>query len=325
MPHRPRYRYYSNAPTTVSLRLADLAAQIPEAARLPGFNAEKTLELSCEEIFSGPVPKLSLSRLAELANEDVRTEGVAESAITLPVARLALAFRFINGRELIEEPPPPKPAKPERSPEDFAPKDEATEAAQEVAPERADPSVRGKRARSKGERDKLPGSELRLCRVRRPLRNRHLGYPAEAQAAEEIKPGEPETWRPINVFPIFRRKVAEPQVKPPVVESRAPAAPNAPSDFAEPPQGVTKPPSAAPKDSAPHLPEAVLVEAERSHPPSRRIEIVDQDALQAVFMTEEMLSIDRVVELCGGLPGHQVLYPRAWRCGPRLAQCARIH
>jgi predicted regulator of Ras-like GTPase activity (Roadblock/LC7/MglB family) len=47
----------------------------------------------------------------------------------------------------------------------------------------------------------------------------------------------------------------------------------------------------------------VLIEAERSHLPSGRIEIVDQDALQAVFMTEEMLSIDRVVELCGALPG----------------------
>ena len=64
MPYRLRSRYYSTPPTTVSLQLADLAPQIPEAARLPGFNAEKTIELSCEEIFTGPVPKLSLSRLS---------------------------------------------------------------------------------------------------------------------------------------------------------------------------------------------------------------------------------------------------------------------
>ena len=135
VPYTPRYRYYSNPPTTVSLRLADLAPQIPEAARLPGFNAEKTIELSCEEIFTGPVPKLSLSRLAELAKEDVGIDGVAESSIRLPVARLALAFRFINGRELIDEPPPPELAKPERSLEDFAPKDEASKG-QELAAER---------------------------------------------------------------------------------------------------------------------------------------------------------------------------------------------
>ena len=33
------------------------------------------------------------------------------------------------------------------------------------------------------------------------------------------------------------------------------------------------------------------------------IEIPDQNTLQAIFMTEEFLSLDRVVELCGGLPG----------------------
>ena len=183
VPHRPRYRYYSNAPTTVSLRLADLAAQIPEAARLPGFNAEKTLELSCEEIFSGPVPKLSLSRLAELAHEDVRTEGVAESAITLPVARLALAFWFTNGRELIEEPPPPKPAKLERSPEDFAPKDEATEALRKSRPSGPIRLFRETRPEQRRTRQ-APRQRLRLCRVRRPLRNRRLGYPAETQAVK---------------------------------------------------------------------------------------------------------------------------------------------
>ena len=96
---------------------------------------EKTVEFSCEEIFTGPVPKLSLSRLAELANEDVRSTEVAEGSIRLPVARLALAFRFINHRELIEEPPPPKPAKLERSLEDFAAKDERPKAGQDLAGE----------------------------------------------------------------------------------------------------------------------------------------------------------------------------------------------
>jgi predicted regulator of Ras-like GTPase activity (Roadblock/LC7/MglB family) len=51
--------------------------------------------------------------------------------------------------------------------------------------------------------------------------------------------------------------------------------------------------------------EAILVETE--HLPKseskRSAEIPDQDALQALFMTEEFLSVDRVVELCGSLPG----------------------
>lgn len=295
VPYRPRYRYYSTPPTTVSLRLADLAPQIPEGARLPDFNAEKTIELSCEEIFTGPVPKLSLSRLAELANEDVRSEGIAGSSIKLPVAPLALAFRFINRRELIEEPPPPEPARPERSPESFVSKDESSKAGQELAPERVtDSSVAGSASGATVTKtDSSPSQQS--------------GGDA---GTEEIKPGEPETWRPITVFPIFRRKATEPKVKPPVaplrpvLESRAPPAPSAtPDSLTESPQATKAPGAAPPNDSPAHVPEAVLVEAERSHAPPGRIEIVDQDALQAVFMTEEMLSVDRVVELCGALPG----------------------
>ena len=311
VPHTPRYRYHSNPPTTVSLRLADLAPQIPEAARLPGFNAEKTVEFSCEEIFTGPVPKLSLSRLAELANEDVRSSEVAEGSIRLPVARLALAFRFINHRELIEEPPPPKPAKLERSLEDFAAKDERPKAGQELAGEGG--TISPPAGTAPGANETEPNSPTDASEARQrsvPLAGSPSQITSGGADTEEIKPGEPETWRPITVFPIFRRKAAEPQVRPPVaplrpvVESRAPPPSSAPSDFAEPPQETTKaPPAAPPTDFAPQVPEAVLIEAERSHAPSRGIELVDQDALQAVFMTEEMLSIDRVVELCGVLPG----------------------
>jgi predicted regulator of Ras-like GTPase activity (Roadblock/LC7/MglB family) len=311
VPQKPRYRYYSNPPTTVSLRLADLAPQIPEAARLPGFNAEKTVELSCEEIFTGPVPKLSLSRLAELANEDVRSAEVAETSIGLPVARLALAFRFINHRELIEEPPPPKPAKPERSLEDFAAKDERPKAGQELAAEGVTISPLGGNAPGANETEpNSPADASDALQRSAPMGGSPSQIASGGADTEEIKPGEPETWRPITVFPIFRRKAVEPQVRPPVaplrpvVESRAPPPPSAPSDFAKPPQEATMaPPTAPPKDAAPQIREAVLLETERSHAPSRRIEVVDQDALQAVFMTEEMLSVDRVVELCGALPG----------------------
>jgi predicted regulator of Ras-like GTPase activity (Roadblock/LC7/MglB family) len=311
VPFRARYRYYSNPPTTVSLRLADLAAEIPEAARLPGFNAEKRVELSCEEIFTGPVPKLSLARLAELAEEDVGTEGLAESSIRLPVTRLALAFRFVNGRELIEEPPPPEPVRPERSSKDFAAKDEASKG-EELAAERVATSPLAAAAPGAGETARnSPEDQIDAPEPSSALPGSLSQTSGEAAEAEESKPGEPETWRPITLFPIFRRKVVEPQVKPPVaplrpvVESRAPLASSAGTDSpAQSPPETAKTSSAAPSnDSAPQVREAVLVEAERSHAPSRRIEVVDQDALQAVFMTEEMLSVDRVVELFGALPG----------------------
>ena len=61
---------------------------------------------SCAEALAVAVGRAGEAKMFE-------REGVPESSIRLPVARLALAFRFINGRELIEEPPPPEPVKPE--------------------------------------------------------------------------------------------------------------------------------------------------------------------------------------------------------------------
>ena len=196
---------------------------------MPGFNAEKRVELSCEEIFTGPVPKLSLSRLAELAKEDIGTEGLAETSIRLPVTRLALAFRFIDGRELIDEPPPPKPVRPERSSEDFAPKDEASKG-EELADERVATSPLAAAAPGAETGTNSPAEQMDEREPSSPLAGSLSQTSGGGVEAEESKPGEPETWRPISLFPIFRRKVVEPQVKPPVaplrpmVESRAPLA-----------------------------------------------------------------------------------------------------
>jgi predicted regulator of Ras-like GTPase activity (Roadblock/LC7/MglB family) len=326
VPRPPRYRYYSNPPATVFLRLADLAPEIPEAARLPGFNPAQSVELSCEEIFTGPVPKLSLSRLAELAGESIRSDDAAESSIKLPIARLALAYRFVNRRELIEEPRPTEVAKPERSPEDFAPKGESTKAAEglqgSTSPEETAAPAGAKqtgiaqegiapdaRSATRPGDVKASPSEAETPGAGSAATASILGATGPGAEMNEAKPSEP--WRPITVFPIFRRKVVEPPVKPPVapvrpvVESRAPLAPNVPSESLAHPEAETrKEPSEAPaKESAPSISEAVLVEPQRPPGPLRKAEIVDQDALQAVFMTEEMLSVDRVVELCGGLPG----------------------
>lgn len=51
--------------------------------------------------------------------------------------------------------------------------------------------------------------------------------------------------------------------------------------------------------------EAVWIESEHEAPPSNRAqaEIPHQDGLQAVFMTEELIGIDQVVQYCGTLPG----------------------
>lgn len=86
--------------------------------------------------------------------------------------------------------------------------------------------------------------------------------------------------------------VVEPLISPPPVVVASIAAPSTvtpPSPIA--PPAIVEPPA------------ALLVETEHLTKEQERPEIAEQDALQAIFLTEEFLSVDRVLELCGNLPG----------------------
>ena len=367
-PRGARYRYFSNPPATVRLRLADLASQIPEAARLPAFDAEQSVELPCEDVFAGPVPKLLLSRLAEIAAEHVRFDSVPDSPISLPAARLALGYHFTNGREPLEEPVRAEnerqiPEESSHPPEDFAPnagtpgphessidgkEDGVTPGCEALKGEfKSPPTVVGLPNANPTAAPDAPRvgptfadatvpsvtttASLEVAKASVPSPSAQEA-PAdhetttptvdEGPLAGPPTPAVPETWRPMSIFPIFRRKVVEPQAKPspapngPQAELPKPREPFVPSEFsparAVPPEGESarpEPEAVEPsvKELAPAAPaqEAVLVEIEHlpKFEPRRSAEIPDQDALQALFMTEEFLSADRVVELCGGLPG----------------------
>ena len=368
-PRTARYRYFSNPPTTVWLRLADIASQIPEAARLPAFDVEHSIELPCEDVFAGPVPKLLLSRLAEIAGEHVRFDSVPDSPITLPPARLALGYHFINGCEPLEEPILAENGSPisegsSPRPEDFAPKVGISEPQESSVVNKGDSGPPGREAPIEEVKTAPtivgpPGADPGAAPVaaadappavspladgmapsetpKVPLDATKGGVPPvpleEAQAKQEGMPSAvdegsapgptttavPQTRRPISIFPIFRRKVVEPQVKPPAAlhgshadlskpreafvhsefSSRA-----APSETVEPEPRAVEPPVKGSASGSPAQ-EAVLVEVERlpKFESRRSAEIPDQDALQAMFMTEEFISVERVVELSGGLPG----------------------
>ncbi len=70
----------------------------------------------------------------------------------------------------------------------------------------------------------------------------------------------------------------------------------------DPPEAVVAP---ANKATPAAIQEAPLIKTEHLSASELKaaIEIPEQNTLQAIFMTEEFLSLDRVVELCGGLPG----------------------
>lgn len=134
-PRGPSYRYFSTTPTTVTLRMRDL--QIPEKARTPGYNSEAFIDLPCADIFRGAVPKILLSRLAELAPDSVTAKNLPDEGVKVCAARLALAYVVTEGREIIPEPVPseiPPAAIVPPSLEEFAPPSASTKKDSEPGP-----------------------------------------------------------------------------------------------------------------------------------------------------------------------------------------------
>lgn len=329
-PKGPRYQYFSKPPAAVPVRLGDMAGSIPDGIRASFFDTDRIVEVPCGNILRGPVPKISLSMLADLAPECFATKNFSDAQIRLPAARLATAYRMVTWSEVIEEPPAPEPIiEPEPPPmleipavepaatgavdEAFAPPETQSVSAPLPLPEAAAPTV----------------PEV----VQTPAA-------APAEPAPAIPPraaSVPQTKRPLSILPIFRRKEpeqpaqAEPRTRieipkpravnpliPPPAAPAAPLIPPPPAPIADEPEqplpeNTTMPVESGPVDepaapvepepSFPRKTDAVLIETEHVPGPRARQEIPRQDALQAIFMTEEFLGVERVIELCGGLPG----------------------
>ncbi|MGA7392453.1 MAG: hypothetical protein WBL40_15585 [Terrimicrobiaceae bacterium] len=263
-----RYRYSFSPPATVSLRLADIASQIPEAARLPGFNAELSIDVPCRDVFASPVPKLPLSRLAQIASEHVCGDGIPDFSIALPVTQLALAYRFVNGREPLEASNEGRDSRTSAS-EDFAPKTEISEPAESSVSGKGNAGPAADEAMTT-EASSRPAFASPNAPAKEMPENRGASTLAEPPDAGSPKPESPiPTDLPASL------------VHPVVSERREEAA-------MEPAAAVVR--------------EAILEHLPKAEP-KPAAEIPDQDGLQAIFMTEELLSVNRVVELCGGLPG----------------------
>ncbi len=372
----------------MTVRLGDLTDGIPPGVRAPGFDLDRQIEVPCAEIFNGPVPKISLLRLAGIAPECFQIRNVSDTQIAIPAARLAPAYQLVITSEVIEEPvmvdpeptsyaPPeeissfPKrpqpaatpfvesvvfpgepPAPPQTKTIDEVPAPVVPEPAVElpvnplpVAPEPIESPAQPMAAPVSRRKTFFPPIKARtapiepVAPVEPPPAAVEIPPPAPAAAPVTRATTIPQTRRPFSILPIFRRKEIEPEKpdipappaprtrveipkpKAPLTSPEPPVPPPAPEErSSEPaPEPLIPPPAGESLETTPfeaepieedlvaELPqsEAVLVETEHlpmagNKSPS---EISDQDALQAIFMTEEFLAVDRVVELCGGLPG----------------------
>jgi len=334
------HRFRSSPPATISLGLAHIVLQIPEAARLPEFDESRSVELPCEEIFAAPSPKLRLSRLAEVAPEYIRRGTLPDFWIRLPAGPLALGYHFSDKSEPLDEsalpeskePRPDGPFHPAKDPEP------ETKISSLDSPESRESALPERSAASKNGEKEVNAAAAPLVPSTSTPPEDSSASPPYAEVPPEEERSAPGSSR-VPDLPAQAEGPASsvsPDVATPLAASGnggAPVLPPAdlgpppdfsPGEFAKPaasfefssavrspgldasPQGDDGAELSVRESSpSPSAHEAVLVEVEhlRKDGTGFPAEISNQDALQAVFLTEDFLSLERVVELCGGLPG----------------------
>jgi predicted regulator of Ras-like GTPase activity (Roadblock/LC7/MglB family) len=274
----PRYRYREEAPEVISVPAAELVARLPEELRGES-GAEVTdglyIDLPCSEILHGSVPRISLGRLGELASGLVRIPEGRDQAekIALPPGWIALHFRMVTRREEL-----PTETEKESSPVVIEPLavDPVAEAPKTVIPEKEVTVL---------------DVEPVAASVPEPVR----GNEGPSITPEEIKE-EPVAAPKKGFFsslPMFRR--TEPAEKSPAL---------APAPILEPTKPVEEKP--AQEGSVPPVGKELVPSApvlERLWKLDPQNELADGSALQALFMTDEKLTLEKVVSKAGELPG----------------------
>ena len=341
VPQGPRYRYFLTPPTTVIVQAGDLAAAIPEGFRAGVFDRERPIEVPCDAFLGGVAPGISLSVLNALIPECFTQSDFSEARVTLPVQRIALAYHLIPGKEVLPEPEPEFVPLEELVPENSeAAKEPAVEPEPELVREpmaEANPEAPVDHAAEWAEKpvpaapeappEESSAPEPVLPRTRRPFSILPSFRRRQPEEAPQENPQEnPELASRARVQIPKPRAPQGPLVPPPpevsadevapaeAVRPEPPAIPVPPAEFApivaeaegearSAPQEEIPPPVVPPEPEP--APEAMWIDSEHEATPAARAlaQIPHQDGLQAVFMTEEVLGVEEVIQRCGALPG----------------------
>ena len=315
----PQIRYFSTPPEGVSLRVEDIEALIPAANRRQSLPAGHTVVLPAAMIFSTNVPRISLEALSLLLPDYVSP---SEATITLSAAKLAASYALVEQVE-ITEPPAPEvvpPAAEELQASDPIPEEPVLLEEEVMLP----PAPR----------------DLAIPPPPRAVAAIPVAEELPAPLGEEMLAPSPKASARLSGLPIFRRRnlpMPPPPPPPPaavapefVPDEAEPASPRLPqiripralaasltSEYPVPPAPVM--PSLEDEAELP-MPQAVseievmapvpleetqalelAVEVPVTH--AAPVETPEQESLQAVFLTEEALTVSRVLELCCELPG----------------------
>lgn len=287
----PRYRYHEEAPETVSVPARELMEHLPGELRRRGADESegRVIEIPSADLLGGNIPKIALGRLQDLLPDLVQIPGGrdAEERITLPPGWIALHFRMVTRREelpLKEGPEEPKDTQQTKETESADSKHVANAEASQSPEIIAEVEAVGVDRKAAPNDRPIPA----------PIAE--IAQPTESP----IPTKEPETNASprkslFDSLPIFRRRHA---AVAPAAEAPYPTE----AIKEETPEKKEKVPEASLGDTPPvESSKALTVERLWKLDPQDRL--ADPSALQALFMTEEKLTLESVISKAGQLPG----------------------
>ncbi|MGC1479929.1 MAG: hypothetical protein WA771_05470 [Chthoniobacterales bacterium] len=263
----PRYRYSTVPPRTLTLPAEVLLSGLPDHART-GRGADQSVKIACSDVLSTNVPRIRLSRLREWLPDSISDAPDLPEWVTLPVAKVALAYQ------------------PETRREEIAPPEGSTAETESTTP--GPPKDLSSKESTSGSTSEA---------VRRPSGWKRILKPVLGPSAEELQarhrelrgggstapPGQPT--KSESTDPKKPESEVEGAAKPAVTQS----APSAPTSSV-----ATEPRPVAETASAP--PPATLI-------PARVPELPNLALFQELFHTDESLDLQGIADYAGRLPG----------------------
>lgn len=304
----PRYRYYEEAPANLSVPLAELLDRIPTehlqdlSRGEPGSSTQDSIELPCKELLAGNTPGLLLGKLSDLLPGKIVMTNEADRMrkVELPAGWLVLHYRLVTRSEEMES--VGEQAKGARVPEDgnrgITGEERIIDAALVTTPIAKPPSssldeksVSGLR----GEPEEKATAQVQAPEETLSKESPHAG--ADLSEEQEPKPlGEVNKGPNKGLFaslPIFSRQ------KPDKVSRESAVC----SEIPEIVMGEKAVPLVvrSSENEGKESPSLLALEPLWKLDPGDQL--ADPTHLQDLFMTEEKLTLDRVIALAGQLPG----------------------
>lgn len=272
-----RHRFFEEAPETISVPVAELLAKLPAEYRKENQHESengRVIALPCRDLLDGNTPRLSLGQLSDLLPELVTVpEGRDHSQkLDLPAGWIALHYCLVTRFEEIV-PEEVKATASSATPQQLVP---------------SQPSIRSERERKTPakitviEADMVPAKSTAEGGIRENRENEEAPK-ADIAPAVEVNTEPLAAPLPRRGFfaslPIFRRNVSS---KPSAGDGGLVAI-------------------VPPKESRNVAPKTLALDPLWKLDPLDQL--ADPSALQGLFMTEEKLTLDRVIALAGQLPG----------------------